>query len=25
VLGINVLADGVRDALDPHAAARVPH
>ena len=25
VLGINVLADGVRDALDPHAATRVPH
>jgi len=25
VLGINVLGDGVRDALDPHAAARVPH
>ena len=25
VLGINVLGDGVRDALDPHASARVPH
>jgi peptide/nickel transport system permease protein len=25
VLGVNVLGDGVRDALDPHAAARVPH
>ena len=25
VLGINVFGDGVRDALDPHAAARVPH
>jgi peptide/nickel transport system permease protein len=25
VLGINVLGDGVRDALDPRAAARVPH
>jgi peptide/nickel transport system permease protein len=25
VLGINVFGDGVRDALDPRAAARVPH
>jgi peptide/nickel transport system permease protein len=25
VLGINVFGDGVRDALDPHAPARVPH
>jgi peptide/nickel transport system permease protein len=25
VLGINVLGDGVRDALDPHASGRVPH
>jgi peptide/nickel transport system permease protein len=25
VLGINVLGDGVRDALDPHTSARVPH
>ena len=25
VLGINVFGDGVRDALDPHAALRLPH
>jgi peptide/nickel transport system permease protein len=25
VLGINVFGDGVRDALDPRAAARIPH
>jgi peptide/nickel transport system permease protein len=25
VLGINVLGDGVRDALDPRATARIPH
>jgi peptide/nickel transport system permease protein len=25
VLGINVFGDGVRDALDPHAPARLPH
>ena len=25
VLGINVLGDGVRDALDPRAGARIPH
>jgi peptide/nickel transport system permease protein len=25
VLGVNVLGDGVRDALDPHTSARVPH
>ncbi|HEY1274021.1 MAG TPA: ABC transporter permease [Thermoleophilaceae bacterium] len=25
VLGINVLGDGVRDALDPHAPTRLPH
>jgi peptide/nickel transport system permease protein len=25
VLGINVFGDGVRDALDPRAAARLPH
>ena len=25
VLGINVFGDGVRDALDPRATARVPH
>jgi peptide/nickel transport system permease protein len=25
VLGINVFGDGLRDALDPRAAARVPH
>ena len=25
VLGINVFGDGLRDALDPRATARVPH
>ncbi len=25
VLGINVLGDGVREALDPHGSVRVPH
>ena len=25
VLGMNVFGDGVRDALDPRAAARIPH
>jgi peptide/nickel transport system permease protein len=25
VLGVNVFGDGVRDALDPHAPARLPH
>jgi ABC-type dipeptide/oligopeptide/nickel transport system permease subunit len=25
VLGINIFGDGVRDALDPHAPARLPH
>jgi peptide/nickel transport system permease protein len=25
VLGINVFGDGLRDAFDPRASARVPH